>query len=79
MKQVNIEIEDKELAELGVDQEVRYAPFRFNDSQFIGYWISHYTDETKLPVIFFYVGSQTFNCRATQKNIDIFESILNKE
>ena len=70
MKEVRIEIEDTELANLGVDQEVRYTPYRFPESKFSGYWISEKDNH-----IVFYVGTQTFNCKNIQKNIDIFESI----
>ena len=75
MREVKIEIVDIKLDDLGIEQEPRYAPFRFNESQFIGYWISNSTKDDS-TVIVFYLGSQTFNCKNCQKNIDIFESIL---
>lgn len=77
MKEVEIEIVDIKLDELGIDQEPRYAPFRFMESQFIGYWISRSTKDDP-SVIVFYTGAQTFNCKNIRKNIEIFESILNK-
>lgn len=71
MAQINIEIENIKLAEMEVDQPLRYAPFHFMDSQFCGYWISDNN-------IVFYVGAQTFNCKNSPYNIGIFESILEK-
>jgi hypothetical protein len=78
MKEVLIEIEDIELANLGVKQEKRYELFRFKESQFIGYWFSSDKD-TGERMIVFYVGSQTFNCKAIKQNIYIFEEILNNK
>jgi hypothetical protein len=72
MKEVKIQIENAQLADLGLEPEMRYTPFRFNENLFIGYWISN-NDTT----ISFYIGDQCFLCRNCQKNIDIFESILN--
>ena len=71
MKEIKIEIENIKLAEMGIDQPIEYRPLRFMESQFVGYWISEFS-------IVFYIGSQTFNCKNCQKNIDLFESILNK-
>lgn len=73
MKEIKIQIENTQLIELGLESDIRYTPFRFNEEQFIGYWISK--DNTELT---FYIGSQCFMCKNCQKNIDIFESILNK-
>lgn len=75
MKEVNIEIERVDLLELGVEQPTRYAPFRFNEAYFAGYWISQ-NDITHVETIVFYVANQVFNCKYCKKNIDIFESIL---
>lgn len=77
MVEIKIEIENIKLSEMGVDQPIRYRSFRFKEDKFLGYWIS-VNDETFVQTIIFYVGSQTFNCKHCQKNIDIFESILNK-
>lgn len=77
MIEIKIEIENIKLAEMGVDQPIRYRPFRFNKDHFIGYWIS-VNDETFIETIIFYVGSQTFNCKCCQKYIDLFDSILNE-
>lgn len=76
MKEVRIEIENTDLRELGVDQPEQYAPFRFKESHFNGYWITK-NDETQIEKIIFYVGGITFMCKYCKKNIDIFESILN--
>ena len=74
MKEVKIQIENVYEADLlGIEPEVRYTPLRFNEDQFIGYWISN--NETTLS---FYIGNQCFLCKNCQKNIDIFESILTK-
>jgi hypothetical protein len=75
MKEVYIEIENKQLAELGVDQPAKYKAFRFNESHFLGYWISHDIERCE-DIIVFYVGAQTFNCKCSQRNITLFESIL---
>jgi hypothetical protein len=77
MKEVFIEIEDRKLNELGVAQNPDYTLFRFKESHFVGYWQST-NSVSGDSVLVFYVGSETFNCRNTQKNRDIFESILNK-
>lgn len=71
MREVKIQIENTELADLGLAPEIRYVPFRFNENQFIGYWGSN--NGTTLS---FYVGAQSFLCRNCQKNIELFESIL---
>ena len=73
MKEVKIEITNPELENLGLEPEIRYAALRFNESQFIGYWISN--NETTIS---FYIGSQCFLCKNCEKNINIFESILNQ-
>jgi len=73
MKEVKIEIVNTELQDLGVDQESTYTPLRFAESHFIGYWISNEGES-----LTFYLGVQSFLCRNCQKNIEIFESILNK-
>ena len=74
MKEVKIQIENVYEADLlGKEPEIRYTPLRFNEDQFIGYWISN--NETTLS---FYIGSQCFLCKNCQKNIELFESILNK-
>ena len=78
MIEINIEIENIKLAEMGIDQPIRYRPFRFRKDKFIGYWIS-VNDETFIETIIFYVGSHTFNCKPSQKNIDLFELILNNK
>lgn len=71
MREVKIEIEDLKLSELGIDQETKYTPFRFNELHFIGYWF-----DNDGKSIHFYLGAQQYLCRNCQKNIDIFESIL---
>ena len=70
---VNIEIEDVHLAELGVEQAARYVPFAFNTNQFVGYWVGSGNQ------LHAYIGGDIFICKASQKNIDLFESILNYE
>jgi hypothetical protein len=77
MAQVNIEIENIHLAEMGVDQPILYAPFHFKESAFAGYWISK-NQATGVETIIFYVGSQTFNCKNIKYNVELFESILLK-
>jgi hypothetical protein len=71
MKEVKIEIVNTQLEDLGVDQPTTYTPLWFNESHFIGYWISN-EGET----LTFYLGPQAFICRNCQKNIDLFNSIL---
>lgn len=75
---VKIEIENIKLAELGIDQPMKYAVLNFNESQFIGYWIS-INEVTFIKTIIFYIGSQTFNCEYNDHNIGLFQSILNDE
>lgn len=70
MKQINIEIENTKLAELGIDQETEYRPLRFNERHLIGYWISK-------DAIIVYIGTEQFLCKICQKNIDLLDSILN--
>lgn len=74
MKEIRIEIVNTHLEEMGCDQPIRYATLRFNESHFIGYWISNEGEN-----LTFYLGSQSFICKNSQKNIDIFESILSNE
>jgi hypothetical protein len=71
MKEVRIELMNTDLEEMGIDQPSKYTPLKFNESHFIGYWIS-----SEGATLTFYVGAQTFMCRNCQKNIDLFESIL---
>jgi len=73
MKEVQIQLENTKLAELGLGSEITYAPLRFNEAHFIGYWINSDGD-----TITFYLGSQSFLCANTQKNIIIFETIFNQ-
>lgn len=77
MKEVRIEIEQIDLKEMGIEQPERYTTLRFNESAFVGYWITK-NDETTVEKIIFYIGAVTFMCKYCQKNIDLFESILNK-
>jgi hypothetical protein len=71
MKEIEIEIEDIKLAEMGIEQPIQYRPLRFMESKFVGYWISN----TSMIV---YIGSEKFICEKCQKNINILESIFNK-
>jgi hypothetical protein len=71
MKEVKIEIVDTGLEDMGVEQPTRYASLRFNESHFIGYWIPDHRE-----TISFYLGSQSFVCKNTQYNVELFESIL---
>ena len=73
MKEIKIEIVNTQLEEMGINQDATYTPLRFSESHFIGYWISN-EGET----LTFYLGMQSFICRNCQKNIELFESILNK-
>lgn len=68
---VEIEIESKQLAEMGIEQKGIYSTLHFNPSKFIGYWI-----DSEDKSITFYLESQTFVCVASQRNIDLFDSIL---
>ena len=78
MRKVRIEIENAQLAELGVPQPLKYSVLHFNELQFIGYWIS--TNEVTFEkTIIFYIGSQTFNCEYNDHNLGLFTSILNGE
>lgn len=74
MRKVNIQLENCQLAELGIDQTPTYTELRFNEAHFIGYWISIENEDT----ITFYLGPQSFICKNSQKNIQLFESILNE-
>lgn len=71
MKQVMIEIVNPKMEEMGIEQETQYAPLRFRDDKFMGYFYS--VDNTQIT---FYVGSESFICKNCKKNIDIFESLL---
>lgn len=71
MTVIEIQILDMQKEELGIEQNPIYLPFRFKDSAFIGYWIRHE------ELITFYVGSDTFICRASENNIKKFERLLN--
>lgn len=75
MKEVKIEIERTDLADMDIEQPIAYAPFRFKESAFIGYWISKNAVSGRESVIF-YVGSQTFVCKNTAYNVELFESML---
>ena len=71
MKEIDIEIENKQFAEMGIEQKAIYATLHFNPSKFIGYWI-----DSENETITFYLETQSFICAATQRNINILESIL---
>ena len=71
MKEIQIAIVNTQLADLGVDQEDTYVPLRFKESQFIGYWISNEGES-----LTFYLGTQSFICKNSRKNVELFESIL---
>ena len=72
MRSVYIEIENIELAELEIDQPVTYALLKFAQSQLTGYWVNK-----RYNTITFYLGAQTFICANNEKNLELFESILN--
>ena len=75
MKEVKIQVENTTLSDLtGGESEMWYTPLRFNESHFLGYWISN--NGTTLS---FYLGSQSFLCKNCTKNIELFESILNQK
>jgi hypothetical protein len=71
MKEVRIAIVNTELAELGIDQEDTYVPLRFKESQFIGYWVSNEGES-----LTFYIGPQSFQCKNTKYNVELFESLM---
>jgi hypothetical protein len=71
MKEVQIAIVNTQMANLGIEQEDTFVPLRFKESQFIGYWMSD-----KGESLTFYLGPQSFVCQNTQKNVELFESIL---
>ena len=74
MKEVKIQVENTTLSDLiDSEPEMWYTPLKFNESHFIGYWVSN-----KGETLSFYLSSQCFLCKNCQKNIDIFESILNQ-
>jgi hypothetical protein len=74
MVQVKIEIVNTKLEEMDIEQPVRYATLRFNESHFIGYWVSN--EGANLT---FYLGCQSFLCKNCELNIALFESILKKD
>lgn len=71
MKEIDIQIENTELSNLGIDQEDSYTTLYFNESQFIGYWISNTGSS-----LTFYIGSQCFICDNSKRNKSLFDSIL---
>jgi len=72
MKEVKIQVENTSLSELtGGEPEMWYTPLRFNESHFLGYWVSN-----KGETLSFYLGCQSFLCKNTAYNIELFESIL---
>jgi len=73
MREVKIQIYNQELEDLGIEQETRYTTLRFNEKWFIGYWISN-NGET----LSFYLGDQCFIAKNCDKNINMFEELLNK-
>lgn len=73
MKEVQIQLENGKLIDLGLESEVTYAPLRFNESHFVGYWINS-DDNT---IIFYLTGGKPFLCANNSENIAIFETILN--
>jgi hypothetical protein len=72
MRIVRIRILNKQACDLDLKQEADFTPFFFNEKQFTGYWI-----DGGREVIHFYVGGIDFTCRNTQKNIELFDEILN--
>jgi hypothetical protein len=77
MKKIRFEIEEVKLAEMGIDQPIRYAVLYFNPSQLIGYWISTNVITFEKTIVF-YIGSQTFNSMYCEENIELLNSILNE-
>jgi hypothetical protein len=71
MAEVKIQVIRPDLAEMDIEQEPVYVPFRFRDSAFVGYWIGNNPDSMT-----FYVGSVTCICRRSEKNITLFETLL---
>ena len=74
MRKINVQLENCKLADLGIDQTPTYTELRFNEAHFVGYWLSIENED----IITFYLGPQSFICKKSQKNIQLFESILNE-
>jgi hypothetical protein len=73
MKEVKIQVENTSISDLtGGEPEMWYAPLRFNEAHFLGYWVSN-----KGTTLSFYLGCQCFLCKNTTYNVELFESILN--
>ena len=62
MTEIKIEVINTQLEDLGVDQSPSYIPFRFRESQFIGYWVDSLAQN-----ITFYIGGASFVCRNNKK------------
>ncbi len=71
MKVIEIQIEDVKLANLGIDAEPRYAPFTFNEAQFLGYWFDKGGETVHV-----YIGAHDFICENSEANIKLFKSML---
>jgi len=71
MTEIKIEIVNTQLDDMGIEQAPTYIPFRFRDSAFVGYWT-----DTLAQNITFYVGDNSFVCRNTKRNLEIFEGLL---
>ena len=67
---IKISVVNKQARDLDLDDQGEHlVPFKFDQSQFVGYWIDH-TDEE----IIFYVGGYSFitpNKESTVKDFDI--------
>ena len=71
MKYIDIQIEDTQLAELGIEQPAVYATLRFNEAHLVGYWTNSNGD-----TITFYLGPQSFICENNAENRDVLISAL---
>lgn len=71
IQELMIEVENRKLSEMDIEQPIQYRPLRFRVRALVGYWVS-----TEAIVV--YVGVQTFNAKITSHNIAMLETILNE-
>jgi hypothetical protein len=69
MKEIMIQIERSDLADMGIKQQPEYIPLKFRESALNAYFIG----EDALTV---YIGADSFLCQKTKKNIELFDSLL---
>jgi hypothetical protein len=78
MKEIEFEIIDTKLENLGIEQQSEYTTLKFRESALHAYWICHSVEDPNELIIKVYIATDCFLCKYTKENIELLNSILNE-